>query len=743
FDSHKEHVVPNTGKKQKKIKRKKEMTVIAIKIMNIVIGGGILGVILMNKIMPKQENQRIFLLGIQVILLVLSGVMLIGFEGSDIINKISPYISMVTVYSNNANINIGYNVDGISAIFIVLTIVLILSCILISLRVIKEKQEKQFHIMLLITEILIINFFAATDLVQLYIVYEASLIPMVIMIGVWGSRTEKKIAAFQILIYTLIGSIFMLMSIGLLYSTLGTTDYILIREYIEVLPENVRKIIFIGFFIGFAVKIPIAPLHLWLLRAHVEAPTAGSVLLAGILLKLGGYGYIRYNIGLFPDLCEYYFPIIGGICLISILYTGIATLTQLDVKRIVAYSSISHMIIFALLLFWGATFANLKGVRASSILSWIGAVFGTFIPRIITVGGLGSLATWIMGPAKGLIAAAKEEDLPQFLRGVNGYGVPKNFLVLQASIVSLLSVAFLFLPSINIAYWVFLVLTTQLYLTMYFLLFGAVLKLRNTHPKIHRPFQIPGGKIGLWGFTMMGLMSTAFALIVAFLPPSQIPENSRLFFTTSLMIAMIGFICLPFGIALEKSLLASLSSHLNRAYLYYQALPPGSVATVLTETLAIEATVRVGLGCLKLYSKEYVSIDQKLERVMSQDILTAIFYGVCAASSSTWLKRVGSICLIGYSLILADGKGSGLYSPYFTSQILYRPVRFTFTRLVSNPLKNYFFSHYPTREEALMRYGLFLKKSVKVVSVGVCLGVAAWKISRYLPYQTLFSRFFT
>ncbi|NP_050069.1 NADH dehydrogenase subunit 4 (mitochondrion) [Dictyostelium discoideum] len=340
------------------------MTIIAISIMNVVIGIAILGVILRKKIMPNQKFQRIFILGVQGILIVLSGIMLIGCEGTDIINRISPYINMVTVYSNNVNINIGYSIDGISAIFIFLTIILILSCNLISIRVIKEKTEQKFQIMLLLTEILIINFFAATDLVQLYIVYEATLIPMVIMIGVWGSRTEKKIAAFQILIYTLIGSIFMLMSIGILYSTLGTTDYIMIREYIDVLPENVRKLIFIGFFIGFAVKIPIAPLHLWLLRAHVEAPTAGSVLLAGILLKLGGYGYIRYNIGLFPDLCEYYFPIIGGICLISILYTGIATLTQLDVKRIVAYSSISHMNVIVLGLFSGV----LQGIEGGIIL---------------------------------------------------------------------------------------------------------------------------------------------------------------------------------------------------------------------------------------------------------------------------------------------------------------------------------------------------------------------------------------
>ncbi|KAN0015726.1 hypothetical protein ACTFIU_000009 [Dictyostelium citrinum] len=340
------------------------MGYITINLMNIVIGIAIAGVIIINKISPERQNQRLFLLGVQAILLIISGAMLIGVEFSDIINKISPYSNMVTVYSNNANINIGYSVDGISAIFIVLTIILILSCILISFRVIKKTNEQKFQIMLLLTEVLIINFFAATDLIQLYIVYEASLLPMVIMIGVWGSRTERKIASFQILIYTLIGSIFMLIAIGLIYSTLGTTDYIMIREYMDVLPENLRKLIFIGFFIGFAVKIPIAPLHLWLLRAHVEAPTAGSVLLAGILLKLGGYGYIRYNIGLFPELCEYYFPIIGGICLISILYTGIATLTQLDVKRIVAYSSISHMNVIVLGLFSGV----LQGLEGGIIL---------------------------------------------------------------------------------------------------------------------------------------------------------------------------------------------------------------------------------------------------------------------------------------------------------------------------------------------------------------------------------------
>jgi proton-translocating NADH-quinone oxidoreductase chain M len=323
-----------------------------------------LGKVRINQQAVFTEMNRWGVLGVQGLLVIVSCVMIMDIQSPELIQKISPYFNMATMYSNNANINIGYNIDGISAIFILLTITLIISCILISWRVIKRKHESLFQIMLLLTEVLIINFFAATDIVQLYILYEAVLIPIVFMIGLWGSRTERKIAAFQILIYTLVGSIFMLMSIGLIYSSLGTTDYIMVRELIEVLPDNLKTIIFIGFFVGFAVKIPIAPLHLWLLRAHVEAPTAGSVLLAGILLKLGGYGYIRYNVGLFPELCEYYFPVIGGICLISILYTGIATLTQLDVKRIVAYSSISHMNVVVLGLFSGV----LQGIEGGIIL---------------------------------------------------------------------------------------------------------------------------------------------------------------------------------------------------------------------------------------------------------------------------------------------------------------------------------------------------------------------------------------
>ncbi len=330
--------------------------------------------------------------------------------------------------------------------------------------------------------------------------------------------------------------------------------------------------------------------------------------------------------------------------------------------------------IFALFLFWGATFTNLKGIKASSILSSIGAVCGTFIPSfvliglgvwwfsdarpieisftgasfipnlksveqmallagviisllgiemsavhandvhnpqknyprailfssillilfsvlgvlsiamvvpkaklllsagclqafafffnsldlsfltsimalVITVGGLGSLATWIMGPAKGLIAAARQEDLSPALRTINAQGVPQNFLILQAGIVSLLSIAFLFLPTINAAYWIFLVLTTQLYLVMYFLLFTAVIKLRKSASTTHRPFKVPGGMIGLWFFSIVGFLSSLFALVIAFFPPAQIEPGSKRLYILSLLITMCIMILLPMFIA--------------------------------------------------------------------------------------------------------------------------------------------------------------------------------------------------
>jgi amino acid transporter len=178
--------------------------------------------------------------------------------------------------------------------------------------------------------------------------------------------------------------------------------------------------------------------------------------------------------------------------------------------------------------------------------------FEKFIPwmaLIITVGGLGSLATWIIGPAKGLIAAAKSENLPTVLRTTNAQGVPRNFLLAQAVFVSILAIAFLFMPTVNSAYWVFMVLTTQLYLVMYLLLFGAAIKLRYTHPDVPRPFSVPGGIKGMWILGTIGLLSSIFAFFVCFFPPSQIPSGEETSYIATLIGAIYLLVSLPFWIS--------------------------------------------------------------------------------------------------------------------------------------------------------------------------------------------------
>nr|YP_001876511.1 NADH dehydrogenase subunit 4 [Cavenderia fasciculata]ABX45185.1 NADH dehydrogenase subunit 4 [Cavenderia fasciculata] len=278
--------------------------------------------------------------------------------------KIGMVFNSDYIYTGMLNINIGSSIDGIGIIFIWLTTLLIVSCVLISWTVVKE-EVKMYMILLFIIEILLINLFGVIDLIHFYIIYESILIPIVIMISIWGSREEKKIAAYQIFVYTLIGSIFMLSAIGYIYYMFGTTDYFIIKEGIWTLSDIEQKLLFIGLFIGFAVKIPMVPLHLWLLRAHVEAPTAGSVLLAGILLKMGGYGFLRFNVGLFSsNILDFFFPYITVICIISILYTGIATILQLDIKKIIAYSSISHMNVVVL----GIFSQNIQGIEGSVFL---------------------------------------------------------------------------------------------------------------------------------------------------------------------------------------------------------------------------------------------------------------------------------------------------------------------------------------------------------------------------------------
>ncbi len=241
-----------------------------------------------------------------------------------------------------------FAVDGISMVFLVLTTLLIPICILISWNSIKYLQ-KTFILSLLAMEILLIGVFTVMDILGFYILFEGVLIPMYLIIGIWGSRNEKVTAAYYFFFYTLIGSVLMLIGIIYMYNLLGTTDYMTMLAY--DIPANAQNWLFLALFASLAVKIPKWPFHVWLPQAHVEAPVAGSVLLAGILIKLGAYGFIRFALPLLPLGSEVFTPLVYTLGVIAIIYASITTIRQTDMKRIIAYSSVGHMAVVTLAIF--------------------------------------------------------------------------------------------------------------------------------------------------------------------------------------------------------------------------------------------------------------------------------------------------------------------------------------------------------------------------------------------------------
>jgi len=298
-----------------------------------------------------------------------------------------PWLSFFNVYYS-------LGIDGISIFFIILTAFLIPICILISWNSITYKM-KEFILMLLITELLLINVFAVLDLFFFYVFFEGVLIPMFIIIGVWGSRQRKIHAAYQFFFYTLLGSILMLLGIIVIYFETGTTDIQLLAQ-IE-LSKSRQLILWLAFFASFAVKVPMLPVHIWLPEAHVEAPTAGSVILAGVLLKLGVYGIIRFMIPMFPYAMDYFTPMVFTMCVIGIIYSAATTIRQIDLKKIIAYSSVAHMNFALLGLFTnnsqgieGSLFFMLgHGVVSSALFLCIGILYDRYHTRnILYYGGL-------------------------------------------------------------------------------------------------------------------------------------------------------------------------------------------------------------------------------------------------------------------------------------------------------------------------------------------------------------------
>ena len=228
------------------------------------------------------------------------------------------------------NIHLLIGVDGISLFFIILAAFLIPTCILVGWSSIKT-NVREYLIAFLVLESLMIAVFCMLDLLLFYVFFESVLIPMFIIIGVFGSRERKIRAAYQFFLYTLFGSVLMLLAILLIYYQTGTTDLqiLLTTEF----SEKRQILLWLAFFASFAVKVPMVPVHIWLPEAHVEAPTAGSVILAGILLKLGTYGFLRFSIPMFPDATLYFTPLIYTMSVIAIIYTSLTTVRQIDLKK--------------------------------------------------------------------------------------------------------------------------------------------------------------------------------------------------------------------------------------------------------------------------------------------------------------------------------------------------------------------------------------------------------------------------
>lgn len=284
-------------------------------------------------------------------------------------------------------------VDGLSIFFVLLSTLLVPICILCSWETIKDRV-REYMVAFLVLETFMVGMFCSMDLLLFYIFFEGVLIPMFIIIGVWGGK-DRIYASFKFFLYTLLGSVLMLLAILYLYFKTGTTD--IQSLYNLNLPFEVQAVLWLAFFASFAVKVPMWPVHTWLPDAHVQAPTAGSVILAGVLLKMGGYGFLRFSVPMFPVATEFFVPFVFTLSVIAIIYTSLVALVQKDMKKLIAYSSVAHMGyvtlgIFSLNIqgFQGAVFQMLShGVVSAALFLCVGVVYDRLHSRELNrYGGL-------------------------------------------------------------------------------------------------------------------------------------------------------------------------------------------------------------------------------------------------------------------------------------------------------------------------------------------------------------------
>ena len=335
------------------------------------------------------RNSRWVALWTSAAVFVLSLFLWTNFDGS------TADFQFVERYQWMTGLDIAYHVgvDGISVLFVILTTLLTPLCIMASWNAIKDRV-KEYMIAFLILETMMIGMFSALDLVIFYVFFEAVLIPMFLIIGVWGGP-RRVYAAYKLFLYTLVGSVLMLVAVIAMYHEAGTTDIPTLLSY--SFPAGMQPWLWLAFFASFAVKVPMWPVHTWLPDAHVEAPTAGSVILAGVLLKFGGYGFLRFSLPMFPLASADFAPLIFALSMIAVVYTSLVALAQEDMKKLIAYSSVAHMGFVTVGTFTmnvqgieGAIYQMLShGVVSAALFLIVGVVYDRIHSREIDVyGGL-------------------------------------------------------------------------------------------------------------------------------------------------------------------------------------------------------------------------------------------------------------------------------------------------------------------------------------------------------------------
>jgi NADH-quinone oxidoreductase subunit M len=335
------------------------------------------------------SNARWTALWTSLLVLALSLVLWVKFDPSDPGFQFNEHVTWLPDFK------VGYSmgVDGISVLFVLLSTVLTPICVLASWESV-HTRVREFMISFLVLETMMVGMFSATDFVVFYMFFEGVLIPMYLIIGVWGGP-RRVYAAVKFFLYTLTGSVLMLLALIAMWVHAGTTDIQVLLH--SSFPPAMQIALFIAFFASFAVKVPMWPVHTWLPDAHVEAPTAGSVILAGVLLKMGAYGFLRFSVPMLPDASAYFAPFIFTLSVVAVIYTSLVALAQEDMKKLIAYSSVAHMGVVTIGIFTfnmqgisGAIFQMLShGVVSSALFLVVGVVYDRIHSREITrYGGL-------------------------------------------------------------------------------------------------------------------------------------------------------------------------------------------------------------------------------------------------------------------------------------------------------------------------------------------------------------------